>query len=67
MVISRMDFLHKLSSQIINENQVIVSEDLNVSGMVKNHKLAKAISDLSWSEFVRQLLLKEGFRILAPQ
>ena len=62
-----MDFLHKLSSQIINENQVIVSEDLNVSGMVKNHKLAKAISDLSWSEFVRQLLLKEGFRILAPQ
>ena len=45
---TRMDFLHKLSSQIINENQVIVSEDLNVSGMTKNSKLAKSISDASW-------------------
>ena len=38
---TRQDFLHKISSQIINENQVIISEDLNVEGMIKNHKLAK--------------------------
>jgi len=43
----RTDFLHKLSSRIINENQVIISEDLNVKGMVQNHRLAKAINDVS--------------------
>ena len=45
------DFLHKLSTEIINENQVIVLEDLNVSGMVKNRKLSRAISDLGWRQF----------------
>ena len=48
---TRKDFLHKLSTQIINENQVIVLEDLNVSGMVKNRKLSRAISQQGWYEF----------------
>ncbi len=48
---TRTDFLHKLSTKIINENQVIVLEDLNVSGMVKNRKLSRAISDNGWRKF----------------
>jgi putative transposase len=47
----RNDFLHKLSHKLINENQVIVCEDLYIKGMIKNHCLAQAISDVSWSKF----------------
>ena len=48
---TRKDFLHQLSTKIVNENQVIVLEDLNVSGMVKNRKLSRAISQQGWYEF----------------
>lgn len=54
----RQDFLHKLSCKITNENQVIVIEDLNVKGVQKNHRLAKAVSDIGWYEFRRQLQYK---------
>ena len=54
----RLDYLHQITSQLINENQVICIENLNVKGMVKNHKLAQAISDVAWGTLVRLLKYK---------
>ncbi|MEA5537812.1 RNA-guided endonuclease TnpB family protein [Limnoraphis robusta Tam1] len=54
----RRDHTHKLTTQLIRENQSIVVEDLAVKNMVKNHKLARAISDTNWGELVRQLTYK---------
>jgi len=64
---ARQDYLHKLSRKIVNDNQVVVVENLNIKGMVKNHKLAKAINDVGWGMFVNfldyKLKLKGGLLV----
>jgi putative transposase len=67
---TRTDFLHKLSTRIVRENQTIILEDLNTSGMVKNRKLSRAISDLGWRSFRDMLSAKSdkygrNFRIIS--
>ena len=58
---ARKDYLHKISYELIHENQVICLEDLHVSDMIKGKNLSKAISDVSWYEFRRQLEYKANW------
>ncbi|BAY60419.1 transposase [Calothrix brevissima NIES-22] len=67
---TRKDFLHKLSTKVVSENQAIILEDLNVSGMVKNRRLARVISLQGWREFrvlceVKSEKFNRDFRVIS--
>ena len=57
----RRDFLHKLSTRLIHENQVVCVESLSVKNLLQNHCLAKAIADVGWGELIRQLQYKAAW------
>ena len=57
----KLNFLHDVTNHLIDENQVIVMEDLNVKGIVRNHKLAESISEVNWGEFRRILAYKAAW------
>jgi putative transposase len=68
----RQDYLQKLTTWLICENQAIITEQLNIAGMLKNHRLARAIADASWGELNRQLAYKalwygRSYEQVAPQ
>ena len=56
-----MDFLHKLTTDLVRRYDTICLENLNVEGMMKNHNLANSIQSASWSEFVRQIKYKSDW------
>ncbi|MGH3643388.1 MAG: RNA-guided endonuclease InsQ/TnpB family protein [Mycobacterium sp.] len=58
----RRHFLHQISNELVKTHDRLVLEDLNVSGMLHNHRLAQAISDAGWTEFARNLGYKQAWR-----